>query len=58
MAVRTSDIDPTVPPDNVQVDKATLRSNFEAAEDEINELLRRTGYAWMLAMRGLTRTQL
>lgn len=34
----TSLIDPTVPPDNVQVDKATLRANFLAAKTEIEAL--------------------
>lgn len=58
MATRTSEVDETVPADNVQVDKALIRANFQAAKDEIDELLRRTGYAWVTVTRGLSRTMI
>lgn len=46
---RESTIDPDVPADNVKVDKADLRANFQAAKDEIDDLYRYTGMAWQLA---------
>ena len=47
---RTSEIDADIPADNVKVDKADLRANFTAAEDEINQLFRETGLPWLLSM--------
>lgn len=47
-----SEIDSTVPADNVKVDKALVRANFAAAEDEITELQNLTSYPRLVA-RGI-----
>ena len=41
-----SEIDPTVPVDNQLVDKSQLRANFEAAKNEIEQLMVETSLAW------------
>lgn len=55
---RESEIDATVPADNVQVDKALIRANFEATADELQELFQKTSYAWQIARSGMNRTNL
>jgi hypothetical protein len=44
-----SDIDATVPADNVKADKSLIRANFLAAKNEIEDLQRETGLAARLA---------
>lgn len=44
-----SNIDESVPADNVKVDKALLRQNFQNAKDEIEELQVYQSLAWRLA---------
>lgn len=44
-----SEIDPTVPADNVKVDKSLIRENFQTAADEITELQRKTSVAGQMA---------
>lgn len=50
---QTSTIDPTQPSDQVQVDKALIRAQFQSAYDEINDLYRKQGYIYQV-MVGLT----
>lgn len=45
----TSNIDASIPADNVQASKADLRANFEAAKDEIEALQGAVGVARQLA---------
>lgn len=47
---RESDIDATVPADDVKADKAEMRANFGHAKDEIDQLFRETGIAWQIAI--------
>ena len=49
MAQQTSNIDATIPPDNLKADKAAFRANFSAAKNELNEMFRRTGLAYQIA---------
>lgn len=44
-----STIDATVPADNVKVDKALLRTNFQRAKTEIETLQRQTALPWRIA---------
>lgn len=44
-----SDIDASVPADNVLVDKSDIRANFRTARDEITELQRKTRLPWLIA---------
>ena len=45
-----SNIDATIPADNVKVDKADLRSNFSSAKSEIESLQRETRLPWLIAI--------
>ena len=45
----SSEVDPTFPADNVPVDKALLRAQFETISNEISALQLATLYAWKLA---------
>lgn len=51
-----SEIDATVPADNVQVAKADVRANFSAAQQEINQLFVLTSYPWLMVRNGLSRS--
>jgi len=44
-----SNIDATVPANNVKVNKSDLRDNFQAAKEEIEELQRRVRYPFQVA---------
>lgn len=44
-----SNIDETVPADNVLVDKSLVRENFRIAKEEIEQLQRKTALAFRLA---------
>lgn len=44
-----SQVDDTVPADNVKVSKGDLRENFATIKDELNELFRKTSKAWLIA---------
>lgn len=44
-----SEIDASVPADNVKVAKADVRDNFRAARDEITALQRKVREPWMTA---------
>ena len=37
-----SQVDPSIPPDNVKADKAKIRLNFQVAYNELSKLLSRT----------------
>lgn len=54
MPAATSQIDATKPADNVKVDKADIRGNFQAAKSEINRLLRTTRPPWQVAVGTLS----
>lgn len=45
----TSQVDATIPTDNVKVDKALIRANFLTIKDELTLLLKRTSLPWKLA---------
>lgn len=49
-----SEIDDTVPADNVKVDKADLRRNFQTAAEEITYLQSKTSLAWLIARKQRT----
>lgn len=49
-----SEIDDTVPADNVQVDKALIRANFTAAKNEIDALQNATSVARQIAFDQIT----
>lgn len=49
-----SNVDATVPADNVKVDKALLRANFNTISDEITALQRQNSIAWRIATGLLT----
>lgn len=49
MSASESEIDASVPADNVQVDKADVRENFRKARDEITYVLRRTRLPQLMA---------
>lgn len=42
---QTSAVDPTVFPDNVDVDKAQVRATLQAAKDELDQLFKDTSVA-------------
>ena len=44
-----SEVDATVPEDNVKADKALLRENFRIISEEITELQSRVSMAWKIA---------
>jgi len=45
----TSQVDASVPADNVKVEKSDLRTNFRTTRDEITALQRRTSKPWKIA---------
>lgn len=49
-----SEIDATVPADNVQVDKALIRANFAAAKSEIEDLQDETSLAYQIGFGQVT----
>lgn len=49
MAVSGSNIDPTVPADNVKADKALIRQNFATAQAEITVLQAYTALPLIMA---------
>lgn len=53
-----SQVDATVPADNVKVDKALLRENFATIKDEMTTQQRRTGLAWQMAIGDISLTSL
>ncbi len=53
-----SEIDATVPADNVQVDKSLLRDNFQAAKNEIEELQGKTSLASQIAFGSISMTDI
>jgi hypothetical protein len=44
-----SEVDASIPADNVKVSKADVRANFRAARDEITELQRKVGLPYKTA---------
>jgi hypothetical protein len=56
--VMASQVDATVPADNVKADKALFRQNFATIKDEISALQRRTGLAWQTALGVIPMTTL
>jgi hypothetical protein len=48
-----SQVDATVPADNVKADKALFRQNFLTIKNEMSAVQRRTGLAWQIAMNVL-----
>ncbi len=44
-----SNVDVTFPADNVKVDKALMRANFNIISEEITALQRINSYAWQIA---------
>lgn len=44
-----SNIDETIPPDNVKASKSDVRQNFATAKEEIEDLQRQTSLAWRIA---------
>lgn len=53
-----SDIDETVPADNVKADKALIRANFAAAKSEIEDLQDATDYGKMVAIGAISMTSM
>lgn len=53
-----SNIDATVPADNVKVDKALIRTNFLTAKSEISAVQRRVGAAWQMVLGSVSMTTL
>lgn len=49
-----SQVDASVPADNVKVDKAELRENFRITRDEITELQRKVRLAYQIAFSQVT----
>lgn len=49
LTVSGSQIDDTVPADNVKVDKALLRANNRVAKEEITILIRMSRLPWQIA---------
>lgn len=49
-----SNVDASVPADNVKADKALLRQNFSHTKTEIEALQRETSVAWKIAIGDLT----
>ena len=45
----TSQVDATVPADNIKVEKSDVRSNFSVIKDEITDVQRQTSLAWQIA---------
>lgn len=44
-----SQVDATIPADNVKVEKSEVRSNFATIRDEITQLQRQTRKPWQIA---------
>ena len=53
-----SQVDPTVPADNVKADKALFRQNFLTIKNEISAVQRRTGLAWLTALNAVPLTSM
>lgn len=49
-----SEVDATIPADNVKANKAEFRENFRIIRDEITEQQRLTGIAWKIAVGELS----
>lgn len=45
-----SQVNASIPADNVAPDKAEIRQNFRITRDEITDLQRKTRKAWSIAM--------
>lgn len=44
-----SEIDASIPADNVKVAKSDIRQNFQTAADEISQLQSKVTQAWLIA---------
>jgi hypothetical protein len=53
-----SQVDATVPADNVKADKALFRQNFLTIKNEMSAVQRRTGVAWQHAMNVVSFTSM
>lgn len=45
----TSQVDASIPADNVKVEKSEIRANFAIIRDEISQLQRQTRKPWKIA---------